>query len=307
MSPEQASGSLVDFRSDQFSFGCVLYEMATGAHAFRKEQPSETLAAILREDPEPLGSVNARIPAPLCWIVERCLAKDAEARYASTRDLARDLAAVRDRFDEAPSRPPARPSKLPAPRTGFVGRAPGKDSPGGASPPADVPLVTLTGPGGIGKTRLALDVALEKEGDFSGRITFVPLAPSRTPKASSRRLVRRWECGRPAASPRGCPSRPLAVLGRPAGAAHSRQLRAPPAGGGDRVGTGGDRTEAEASCDQPVASHVYGECEFPIPPLEYPGREAGLEDVSRSDAVALLRQRAAAVKPGSARPEKSLA
>jgi len=73
MSPEQASGKPIDFRSDQFSLGSVLYELATGTRAFRRETPVQTLAAILEDEPEPIASRNARLPAPFCWIVERCL------------------------------------------------------------------------------------------------------------------------------------------------------------------------------------------------------------------------------------------
>ena len=100
MSPEQASGHPVDFRSDQFSFGAILYEMATGNRAFQKKTAIQTLAAIIQEEPEPIGMSNPRAPAPLRWIVERCLAKDREDRYAATRDLARDLGGLRDRFPE---------------------------------------------------------------------------------------------------------------------------------------------------------------------------------------------------------------
>jgi len=96
MSPEQASGEVVDFRSDQFSFGSIAYEMATGKRAFQKKTSIETLSAILNEEPEPIGKLNPQILAPLRWIVERCLAKDRELRYAATRDLARDLATVRE-------------------------------------------------------------------------------------------------------------------------------------------------------------------------------------------------------------------
>jgi Tol biopolymer transport system component len=101
MSPEQASGEKVDYRSDQFSFGAVLYEMATGRRAFEGKTRPETLAAIIREEPEPLRTLNPKIPPPVSWIVERCLAKEPEGRYASSRDLARDLAGVRDHISEA--------------------------------------------------------------------------------------------------------------------------------------------------------------------------------------------------------------
>ena len=91
MSPEQASGQPADFRSDQFSFGTILYELATGRKPFERKTSAETLTAIIREDPEPLDSVTPRTPAPLRWIIERCLEKEPDDRYASTRDLARDL------------------------------------------------------------------------------------------------------------------------------------------------------------------------------------------------------------------------
>ena len=116
MSPEQAGGQLVDFRSDQFAFGSILYEMATGKRAFQKKNTINTLAAILNEEPEPMGAANPRVPTPLRWIVERCLAKDAEGRYASTKDLARDLATVRDHSSEvsggALTHPPRRRIRL---------------------------------------------------------------------------------------------------------------------------------------------------------------------------------------------------
>ena len=100
MSPEQASGRPVDFRSDQFSLGTILYELATGRRAFQRDTSAETIVAVMREEPEPIAKLNPRVPVPLRWIVERCLAKDAEQRYASTRDLARDLASLRDRLSE---------------------------------------------------------------------------------------------------------------------------------------------------------------------------------------------------------------
>jgi eukaryotic-like serine/threonine-protein kinase len=100
MSPEQASGRDVDFRSDQFSFGSILYELATGKRAFQRNTGAETLTAIIREEPQPLAQANPRVPAPVRWIVERCLAKEPEERFASTKDLARDLRSLRDHLSE---------------------------------------------------------------------------------------------------------------------------------------------------------------------------------------------------------------
>ena len=96
MSPEQASGRPLDFRSDQFSMGAILYEMAAGRRAFQRETAVQTLSAIIQEEPEPLSLVAPKLPANLVWIIERCLAKDPEDRYGSSKDLARDLAALRD-------------------------------------------------------------------------------------------------------------------------------------------------------------------------------------------------------------------
>jgi eukaryotic-like serine/threonine-protein kinase len=100
MSPEQAAGQPLDFQSDQFSFGAILYEMATGKRAFQRETAVDTLSAILHDEPEPIASLAPRTPSPLRWIVERCLAKDSRERYASTVDLARELASVREHISE---------------------------------------------------------------------------------------------------------------------------------------------------------------------------------------------------------------
>jgi serine/threonine protein kinase len=103
MSPEQAAGRRVEFESDQFSFGLILYEMVTGKRAFERPSRPETLAAIIREEPEPIDAGNPRAPAQLRWIVERCLAKAPKDRYAATVDLARDLAILRDHSSDLSS------------------------------------------------------------------------------------------------------------------------------------------------------------------------------------------------------------
>jgi Tol biopolymer transport system component len=110
MSPEQATGRSIDYRSDQFSFGSILYEMATGRRAFQRESAPQTLTAIIQDEPEPIAAINAKVPAPVRWIVERCLAKEARKRFASTEDLANDLATVRDHLSEATSAAKALPA-----------------------------------------------------------------------------------------------------------------------------------------------------------------------------------------------------
>ena len=113
MSPEQARGQPVDFRSDQFSLGTVLYEMAAGKRPFEGEDRVSVMAAIVREEPVLLATANPQIPAPLRWMIQRCLAKEPGRRYASTSDLHHQLRDLRDHLPELSTSTPA----LPAPRT----------------------------------------------------------------------------------------------------------------------------------------------------------------------------------------------
>ena len=101
MSPEQARGEAVDFRSDQFALGVVLYEMLSGKRPFARPSAAESLAATIRDEPEPVTKLDPKLPAHLGWIVQRCLSKDPEERYSSTRDLAKELQSVRAHLSEA--------------------------------------------------------------------------------------------------------------------------------------------------------------------------------------------------------------
>jgi Tol biopolymer transport system component len=87
MSPEQVRGLPVDRRSDIFSFGCVLYEMLWGERAFRRDSNIETLNAILHDTPRGLTDPDSKVPPGLERIVSRCLEKDPDERFQSTRDL----------------------------------------------------------------------------------------------------------------------------------------------------------------------------------------------------------------------------
>ena len=117
MSPEQATGREMDARSDQFSFGVMLYEMLTRVRPFERESRMETLAAILRDAPPPLAELNEAVSHDLERIVMRCLAKNPRERYASTRDLARDLREVRDSFTHSSVE---RSPRLPRARSGVA-------------------------------------------------------------------------------------------------------------------------------------------------------------------------------------------
>jgi dipeptidyl aminopeptidase/acylaminoacyl peptidase len=109
MSPEQVRGAPVDHRSDVFSFGAILYEMLTGARAFRGDSAVEAMNAILKEEP-PEPSESGRSVAPgLDRIVRHCLEKNPALRFQSTRDLAFDLESLSETSSTATAR------LLPAP------------------------------------------------------------------------------------------------------------------------------------------------------------------------------------------------
>ena len=94
MSPEQAEGRPVDHRTDIFSAGVVLYEMATGRRPFGGDSVVTILSAIIKDTPQPVLEVNPGLPRELDRIIMRCLAKDPAHRYQSALDLRNDLEAV---------------------------------------------------------------------------------------------------------------------------------------------------------------------------------------------------------------------
>jgi predicted ATPase len=299
MSPEQATGSEVDFRSDQFSFGSVLYEMVTGFAAFRKKTNAETTAAILRDDPDRLAFRIIQAPAPFHWILERCLAKDPKQRYASTRDLARDLAAVRDRLAYAPARHlDPLPNNLPVQRTAFIGRESEAATLRQLLSRVDVQLVTLTGPGGIGKTRLALQVAGEITPELPGGVCFVPLSAVSDPSLIASTIAQALglrESGNQ--SPQeslkeymGGLSHPMLLLLDN----FEHLVSAAPVVA--QLLTTGPKLKAVVTSQAPL--HVYGEHEFPVLPLALPDLKSipPLQVLSRLPAVALFVERAQAVK-----------
>ena len=301
MSPEQAIGSEVDFRSDQFSFGSVLYEMVTGVPVFRKNTDVETLAAILRDEPLPLATRMLQVPTPLIWIVERCLAKDPQQRYASTKDLARDLAAVRDRLAHVPGVPAEpRPKNLPLQHTAFIGRDQEEAELRQLLAQEKVRLVTLTGPGGIGKTRLALKTVNDIADRFPGGVCFVSLSEiddggliastivqalgvtesgTRTPQESLKEYVGRLDQAM------------LLLL-------DNFEHLTPAASFMAELLSAGPRLKVVVTSQSRL--HVYGEYEFPVSPLALPDLKSipPLESLSRLPAIALFVERAQAIKPG---------
>jgi Tol biopolymer transport system component len=99
MSPEQAEGKPVDARSDIFALGAVLYEMVTGRRAFQRGSQASTIAAVLLEQPEPVGGIIADIPHDLEKIIVRCLRKDPGQRFQGMPDVQVALNELKEDFD----------------------------------------------------------------------------------------------------------------------------------------------------------------------------------------------------------------
>jgi predicted ATPase len=301
MSPEQASGEGHDFRSDQFSFGLVIYEMVTGKRAFHRKTAAETLVAILREPHEPVGALQPDTPPPLIWIIDRCLAKEPGQRYASTRDLARELATLRDSLADRPVLPKEeRASNIPVQRTAFVGR----DRELGAIVDLllrpEVRLVTITGPGGIGKSRLAVQAVNSAAERFSGGVYFLALYalhdPASVPAALVQALGIRESGGQSATellkdhfqNRSRLPT--LLLLDN-----FEHLIQAAPITA-ELLAMSSDLKILVTSRS---ALRVYGEHEFPVPPLALPESKAtsSPDVLAEYPAIALFVQRAVAARP----------
>ena len=99
MAPEQAAGGKVDARSDIFSFGAMLYEMATGTKAFAGSSVADTLANVLRDQPTPPTQIVASVPRELERLILRCLKKEPERRYQSMLDVRNELQEIKEESD----------------------------------------------------------------------------------------------------------------------------------------------------------------------------------------------------------------
>ena len=340
MSPEQVRGEEIDSRSDLFSLGVVLYEMATGQRPFVGKNSVLVMHAILNARPVDASKVNPSVPAALDSIIAMALEKDRGQRFQQAADIwsdlrrlkgetqeaptavvtaapigidahpadysfnryhTRDFASIRDRFSEKPVEPvETRPPNLPLPRTAFVGREKEIAAAKELLLRPDVRLVTVTGPGGIGKTRLALQVASGLVERFPGGTHFVPLSPVGDPGLIASVILQTLgirEAG--GHSPLEILKKNLQDSSRPPMLLvldnFEHLMKAAP-------------TVAELLADGPklkllvtsrAALHVYGEHEFPVPPLRLPDSRStpSLEVLSQCPAVALFVQRAIAAKP----------
>ena len=200
MSPEQLRGSVLDSRSDIWSTAVLLYELISGRLPFDGESASDVAASILRSEPPPLTHRDDS-PAPprIAAILAHALAKDRGRRYDMAAEMLRDLRQLRTDLDRdaaqvrgssesrmattetvAAFEPP--PSNLPATLAPLVGREAERDDVLSLLRRDDVRIVTLTGPGGTGKSRLSLEIGDTLLVDMFDGVWWISLAPIRDPR-----------------------------------------------------------------------------------------------------------------------------
>jgi eukaryotic-like serine/threonine-protein kinase len=135
MSPEQAQGKPVDQRSDIFSLGIVLFEMATGRRPFTGDSNVSVLSSVLKDTPPSVTALRPELPRELARIVKHCLAKDPEDRYQNAKDLRNDLRALKEESDSGELTPGSQQGVMPVSAASGV-----------TSPPTPVPSAVTSPP-----------------------------------------------------------------------------------------------------------------------------------------------------------------
>jgi len=295
MSPEQVQGGPLDHRTDIFSLGVILHEMATGRRPFEGRSSADLLAAILRDVVPPVTEARADLPDALARTIRRCLEKDPGQRIQTARDLAAELRPTgREPVDDVSRmrRPP------PAPSTPLLGReetlaAAAECLSGGAR------LLTVTGYGGTGKTRFAIELFHRHANDHEGGAAFVSLA-SVTATAEVLPTVA-TALAIPEAPGRSALEALSTVIGSRSVLLVLDNLEQVLDAAEDVAALVARCPELRVIATSRAPLKVGAETEFSLPPLELPvAGSSGLDALGRCPSVTLFVQRAAKVKHGFA-------
>lgn len=195
MSPEQAEGEFVDERTDLWSFGTVLYELLTSKKAFWGETIAQTVLSVLLSEPDPINEINKEVPTELSNIIEKLLKKTPNERYQTANDLAFELEELKKQnlikkeiknsnlsiTTEPKNEKPITSNNLPKDLPNLIGRNKEIKEICDLLNREDVRLLTLTGIGGTGKTRLSQEIGFELLDTFSDGVFFVELADISNP------------------------------------------------------------------------------------------------------------------------------
>jgi predicted ATPase/tRNA A-37 threonylcarbamoyl transferase component Bud32 len=188
MSPEQVVGGTVDGRTDLYALACVVFEMLAGRPPFVASARDQLVRLHLTATPPALSDLLAGIPSGVSATVAQALAKDASDRQATVTDFA---AALNTEVGRSPTPTPTpfrgKPNRLPRPRSRFVGRQ--QELADCAALLLESRLVTLTGIGGSGKTRLAIKLAQRLSARFSDGVYFADLSPIQNPDRVARAVA----------------------------------------------------------------------------------------------------------------------
>jgi predicted ATPase/tetratricopeptide (TPR) repeat protein len=322
MSPEQSRGEAVDFRSDLWSFGAVLYECVTGEPAVRGSGPAEILDANRRGVVD-LTLLSGKLPGRVESLLHQCLERDRERRLVSATGARQILEeallrlraaafvsrqAPRGRVPRGPAAMAPR-GNLPRPLSSFVGREELLEQLERGL--RERRLLTVTGPGGVGKTRISLELARRVVSPYEGGLWFVDLAavagPDDVRSAVLRTLRFHQAAGR---EPEEVALGPVITeaFGGQAALLLLDNCEHVLAGVGRFVGELLDLPSAVtvlATSRQPLG--IPGEQVVPLPPMALPREGLDAREAARAESVQLYLQRARSRAPGFEAGERALA